>query len=265
MNSIADRELKDKKVEYPENANIKTFPYDDWVLFCIYNIKDSLLQMGIERRTRDIITYYTRAMKNQTPYNKIFRETHLLRDVREIYFEKEGWVQGNNLNIIDEKIDERARRFYEGEDPAEDDEENNENAKSSFKGAINAEPSMNDNVGEELFGVKTNNLFSNSVDMDMGAFYPSSKIASNMDAITLLYKASFNNSEFETGQFPNRSLNQQYEEKDKNGNLRPIDITGEAVNTYSSGNILTFGYNYLGLPNVAEFEEICRKEFGGGS
>ena len=40
LNAIADRELKDQKVEYPENANIQTFPYDDWYLFNIYNVKD---------------------------------------------------------------------------------------------------------------------------------------------------------------------------------------------------------------------------------
>ena len=203
-------------------------------------------------------------MKNQTPYNKIFRETHLLRDVREMYFEQQGWVQGNNLNIIDEHIDENAKRFYEGDESPDEDEENNENTKASFKGAINAEPSMNDRVGEKILGVRTNNLFSNSMDYDMGAFYPSSKIASNMDAITMLYKASFDNDEFISGQFPNRSLNQQYEEKDKNGNMRPIDITGEAVNTYVSGNLLTFGYNYLGLPSIAELEQILQKELEEG-
>lgn len=256
LNSIADRELKDKKVEYPENANIKLFPYEDWILFLIYNRKDTLLQLGIERKTNDITTYYMRAMKNQTPYNKIFRETHLLRDVREIYFEKEGWVQGNNLNTIEERVDEKAKKFFEGDS---EDDDNGGETKTSFKGAINAEPTMNDYVGEMLMGVQSNNLFSNSMDYDMGAFYPSTKIASNMDAITLLYKASFINGEFESGQYSNKSLNQQYEERDKNGNLRPIDITGEAMNTYVSGNILTFCYNYLGLPDVAEMEKLISK------
>ncbi len=216
--------------------------------------------LGIHRKTNDVMTYYMRAMKNQTPYNKIFRETHLLRDVREMYFEKQGWVQGNNLNNIDEDIDETERRFYEGEGSGEENEEK----ESSFKGAINAEPTMNDYVGEEIMGVQTNNLFSNSMDYDMGAFYPSVKIGSNMDAITLLYKASLDNHEFESGQCSNKSLNQQYEEKDKNGNIRPIDITGEAVNTYASGNLLTFGYNYLGLPSVAEMEKIVQKEMCDG-
>lgn len=247
LNSIADIELKDRKVDYPEDSNIRTFPYVNWRLFIIYNIKDSLLQKGIEAKTKDTLTYYMRSQANLTPYNKIYRETHLLRNVREMYFEKEGWVQGNNVNIVKlhASEDETNRRFY-GDD---DDESENE---TSFKGAIMADPIWNDNVGEELMGIKTNNIFSNAVDMDMGAFYPSIKIACNLDPSTLLAKASFDNSEFLSGEKSNKSLNQQYEEKDKYGNTRALDITGEAVNTFVSKNFLTFCYNYLGLPSISD-------------
>ena len=124
------------------------------------------------------------------------------------------------------------------------------NTSTSFKGAINADPIWNDNVGMEVLGVKSNNMHQNSMDYDMGAFYPSIKIASNMDPGTLLFKAAFINDEFISGEFPNRSLNTTYREKDKNGQMRELDITGEAVNTFVSGNILTFGYNYLGLPDL---------------
>ena len=40
LNDIGDRELKDKKIEYPPNTNMRTFPYVDWLTFIIYNIKD---------------------------------------------------------------------------------------------------------------------------------------------------------------------------------------------------------------------------------
>ena len=93
----------------------------------------------------------------------------------------------------------------------------------------------------------------------MGAFYPSCKIASNMDGITLLYKAAFNNNEFISGEFSNKLLNQQYEERDKFGKLRALDITGEAVNTFVSGNILTFGYNYFNLPDLEELDKEVTK------
>ena len=253
LNAIADMELRDKKVEYPEAANIITFPYLDWLLFIIYNIKDVLLQMGIERKTKDVITYYMRSHQNMTPYNKIFKETHLLRNVREMYFNKEGWVQGNNINILDDIMSQEEKSFY-GAD------EDDDNDKSSFKGAINAEPGWNDNVGMIINGIKSNNFYKNSTDFDMGAFYPSIKIASNMDPGTLLYKASFDNNEFITGEMSNKSLNTNYVEKDKNGNLRNLDLTGEAVNTFCSGNILTMGYNYFNMPSISELLNIIEKE-----
>ena len=87
--------------------------------------------------------------------------------------------------------------------------------------------------------------------MDFGAFYPSIKITDNIDSSTLLYKASFDNSEFITGEYMNRSLNQTYREKDKNGKERELDFTGEAVNTFVGENLLTFGYNYLSLPALS--------------
>lgn len=256
LNSIGDRELKDKKVEYPEAANIIRFPFSDWRLFIKYNIKDVLLQLGIERKTNDTMTYYMRSHANMTPYNKIFKETHLLRNVREMYFEKEGWIQGNNLNIIDNDEDIVEKQFYGASNGiiGDDDDE------SSFKGAINADPIWNDTVGMRILGVRSNNVHNNSMDYDMGAFYPSIKIASNMDSITLKFKASFDNDEFISGEFNNRSLNTKYLERDKNGNTRKLDFTGEAVNTYVGGNILTFGYNYMNLPSITTMANIIIKE-----
>jgi len=150
-------------------------------------------------------------------------------------------------------VDEVEKAFY-------NNDENEEGNESSFKGAINADPVWNDRIGMKILGIRSNNIFSNPMDYDMGAFYPSIKIASNMDPITLLYKASFVNEEFMSGEFINRSLNQQYVEKDKKGKTRKLDFTGEAVNTYVSGNILTFGVNYLNQPSITEVLAACRKE-----
>lgn len=255
LNAIGQRELKDKKVEYPAEANIMTFAYKNWRRFLKYNIKDVLIQYGIERKTNDVITYYSKSHSNLTPYSKIFKETHLLRNVREMYFEKDGWVQGNNVNTIGLNEDE----LFNSVNDSEDDEEAGD-GESTFKGAIMAEPSMNANVGVPILGVASNNVFRNTMDYDMGAFYPSIKIASNMDPGTLLYKGEFSNSEFISGEYPNRSLNTTYQEKDKHGKMRNLDITGEAVNTYVSGNLLTFAYNYLGLPSITELTRDVMKE-----
>ena len=140
---------------------------------------------------------------------------------------------------------------------SDDEDDDNE---STFKGAIMADPVWNDHVGEPILGVKSNNVFRNAMDYDMGSFYPSIKIASNMDPGTLLYKAEFDNSEFISGEYQNRSLSQTYQEKDKHGKMRNLDITGEAVNTYVGGNRLTFAYNYLGLPSITELARDVLKE-----
>ena len=253
LNAISDKILKDKKVEYPAESNIRTFPYEDWIRFIKYNIKDSLLQLGIERKTKDIETIYFRSHSNWTPYTKIFKETYLIRNVREIYFEREGYVQQNNINIINNDEQDLFNTI-----PDEDDEDGAK--ESSFKGAINADPEWNDYVGLPVLGSPSNNIFHNMIDFDMGSFYPSIKIASNMDPSTLLYKASFDNNEFESGQFPNRSLNVKYKETNKFGDIVNLDITGEAVNTYMGGNILSFGYEYLGLPSITELERDLEKE-----
>jgi len=246
LNAISDRELKDQKIEYPPETNMVYFPYMDWARFVMYNVKDVLLQVGIERKTNDCMTYYMKSHSNLTPYNKIFRETHLLRNVRERYFNEDGWVQGNNLNIIDS---DESDPFYSVGDEDDDDNE------STFKGAITANPIWNDNVGMEILGSPSNVVYENSIDMDMGAFYPSIKIACNMDQGTLVFKSELDNEEFMSGEFQNRSPNTIYQEKDKNGKMRNLDLTGEVVNCYVSGNNLTFGYNYLGLPSVTE---LCR-------
>lgn len=254
LDYIAERELKSHKVDYSDVGNLNLFMYKRWRDFLIYNVNDVMLQRGIEHRTNDVVTYYTRAMKNWTPYNKIFRETHLLRNVREQYFEKQGLVQGNNINTIHDLKTKNADAFYGSEESDDDIEITQGDKKISYKGAINAEPSMNMDVGYPILGRKTNNYHKNCADFDMGAFYPSIKIASNMDPATLLYKAAFINEEFISGQFHNRSLNQQYFEKDKNGQMREVDITGEAVNTYASQNFMTFAYNYLNIPDITSLE-----------
>lgn len=251
LNAIGDYILRDKKVEYPSDANMVRFQYLSWAKFIKYNIKDVLLQLGIERKTHDIMTYHMRSHANLTPPNKIFRETHLLRNVREQHFEKQGYVQSNNVNIL--KMTQAEIEFYDLK--SDDDDDDNE---ASYKGAIMADPLQNDYVGLMILGKRSCIVYRLCVDMDMSAFYPSIKIASNMDPATLEGKALLMNEEFISGEYVNRSLNTQYVEKDKFGNMRRMDITGEAVNTYTSMNVMVFGYNWLNLPDVTS---LCMMVF----
>ena len=40
LNAIAQKELKDEKLDYSEYGEIRMFPYMDWWKFIKYNIKD---------------------------------------------------------------------------------------------------------------------------------------------------------------------------------------------------------------------------------
>ena len=54
-------------------------------------------------------------------------------------------------------------------------------------------------------------------------------------------------------------FNTEYFEKDKNGKQREMDITGQVVHTYASGNVLTFGYNHLNYPSIATLYKEVKK------
>lgn len=268
LDYIASLEMGDRKLTFDEDdENLTLAAYNNWLRFIIYNIKDVLLQLGIERVTNDAMTYYMRSLENCTPYQKVFRETHLLRNVREMYFNEDGWTQGNNVNLIYLKkeaarkkelfnrTEEELEALAEGNGPEDD-----EGDEGSFKGAINADPIMNAKVGVKILGRPSNTVYRNAMDFDMSAFYPSIKVLSNMSAVTLIAKAAFINDEFKGGEMTNRSLNQIYEEYDKHRHLRQIDITGEAINTFLTGNLLTFGYNWLNYPDIFELYTLVKRE-----
>lgn len=121
LNVIGKKELGDEKLDYSEEANIKTLPYVNYKKFLLYNIKDVLLQYGIEQKTSDIDNLYTRSIMNSVPYKKVFSQTALLRNRCYVDYLKQGYVIGNNINI------DYERDF--------DDEEEEE--KEKFAGAFN--------------------------------------------------------------------------------------------------------------------------------
>lgn len=121
LNVVGKKELKEEKLDYSEEANIKTLPYVNYKMFLLYNIKDVLLQYGIEKKTSDIDNLYTRSVLNSVPYKKVFSQTALLRNRCYVDYLKQGYVIGNNINID-----------YERDWDAEDDED-----EEKFSGAFN--------------------------------------------------------------------------------------------------------------------------------
>ena len=105
LNAIGKKELKDTKVNYEEEGNIRTFMYKNLWKFYMYNIKDVLLQLGIGRKTKDIDTVYDRCYENGMLIPEAFVSTTMLTQSLTKYFLGEGYVIGTNANRTEAPFD----------------------------------------------------------------------------------------------------------------------------------------------------------------
>lgn len=246
LNFIANKELKDSKLDYSEDGDIKTLPYTNFEMFIIYNIKDVLLQMGIERRTTDFDTLYVSSYKNATAYDKVFRQTVKLRNVQYLSFLNQGLIPGENINIYNK---EENKIISEDEEDEDDDDD--------FEGALVADPQYNGYVGVELYGRPSNNVFNNAIDFDMSSFYPSSIFAMNIDPSTLIFKTIMDIDQFDIcgGNLKFRGITGDYFEKG-------MDAAKECLDNFQTGNNMTTGTKWLNMPDVAEVYKKIKERLG---
>lgn len=244
LNVIANHELKDTKLDYSEDGDIKTLPYLNFRKFIIYNIKDVLLQLGIERKTSDFDTLYATSYLNATPYDKVFRQTLKLRNVQYLSFLEQGLVPGNNINIYNKE-----------EEVLSDEEEDDDD---SFDGALVADPNYNSKVGQKMYGQPTNNVFLNAIDFDMSAFYPNSIIGSNIDQSTLIFKLILPMSQYDIfdGELKFKGITgDDFEDAS-------VDGAKECIDNFQTRNYMTVGSKWMNMPNVYEVYKQLIHELG---
>lgn len=154
LNAIAQAELGDEKLDYSDEANIKTLPYVNYRKFVLYNIKDTLLQYGIENKTHDIDNIFARALANGTGYSSLFSQTILLKNRAYISYFEQGYILGNNRNVD----------YTKERDPKKEREDERERQK--YAGAIVGDPKLNGRVGIDIFGKPSRWIFGHVVDFD---------------------------------------------------------------------------------------------------
>lgn len=148
LDYIGQKKAGVNKLDYSHiTRNIAELPYKDYYTFVFYNVMDTIVQLCIESKVNDIDFIYNKTMNCNTRYAKIHRQTVYLinRAAKEFY--DMGYIIGNNINKHNQKI--------------------------GFAGAFVADPL---NVSDEpKMKINDNpiNLFSNLVDMDYTALYPS--------------------------------------------------------------------------------------------
>jgi len=217
------------KLTSTKSGSFRTFPYTDFLKFILYNVRDVVVELAIELKCQDCKSLVSRSYMFATQYSKCFQETHIVRNAREWYFENQGYVQACRL-----EIDSRAE--------------------ASFKGAFVAPPENNLESGLILLGKLVNFIMYGVLDADAAAYYPSAKMANNMDPMSLHFKCEIDNSNFARGTRgpTNRSFNQEYSWFTSKGNPQPEDMTGPIFNSFKNDNIYSLMYNWLNVPSITE-------------
>lgn len=247
---IAEKEIGDEKLDYSEDGNIKTLSYNNFLKYILYNIKDVLLQVGIENVTTDLETYYLTSYKNITPYESEFKQTVKLRNVQYQSFVSQGLIPGENVN-----------GFLFNSSEKEDDDDDDDD-KVGFEGALVGNPNLIDYFGDELYGHKTNSIFKYSIDFDMSSFYPSTIRAMNIDPSTLIFKMIMNADQFDVrgGDLPFRGITDTQIVK-ANGDSFVDDVGKEIMDNFQTKNYLYTAYKWMNLPSVnAVYEEIIKRK-----
>ena len=246
LNIVGQKEIGEAKIDYSEEANIKTLPYVDYKKFYIYNLKDALLQFGIERRTSDLETLYITSIENFTPYRQCFSETRILRNLAYVDFYKQGYIIGNNLNVDYNKS---------WNDKEEDDDEEED----KFAGALVGDPRLNSSKnGLPLMGIYNKYLRKYVVDFDYTSLYPSIKILHNIGPHTLVGKIILTEkvydryTAFEMG---DRNSNKKEDKKDK------YDSGKDFMENILCDNPIMTGVRWFNLPNTTEVLEKFALEF----
>lgn len=247
LNVISEIELKDTKLDYSDEADIKTLPYVNFFLFILYNIKDTLLQKGIESRTSDFDTMYVLSYQNATPYNKVFKQTVVLRNQQYLSYLEQGIIPGENINIYNSES--------EPDEVSDNDEEDDE---EGYDGALVADPKYIDFIGMELYGRPTNNIFRYSIDMDMGAFYPNTIIGMNIDASTLIFKVILPMSQYDI--FDGKGI--PYNGITSNTFSEEDDGAKECIDNFQTKNYMSTGHKWLNMPSVYDIYDECKRRLG---
>lgn len=243
LTDIAQKELHDEKLDYSDDADIKTLPYVNFKKFVMYNIKDVLLQKGIENVTLDFNTIYARSYMNATPYDKIFRQTVVLRNAQYLSFLSQGLIPGNNINIFNTDVN-----------PLLDKKDDDDDDDDGYAGALVADPQYNGKIGQKLFGKTTTNIFLHGIDFDMSAFYPYSVISNNIGKSTLIFKTILPMDQYDIygGEIPFHGItaSEFLNENPTNGSV--VDGAKECIDNFQTKNYMVTGHKWMNMPDVSQ-------------
>ena len=216
LNVIAQKEIGDTKLDYSEEGSIKELPYENFWKYCLYSIKDTLLQLGIHRKTDDISSVYSRMLEDGLLSNEVFTSTIQLTNSLSTFLLEHDYIPGNNFNKFNDEQKLKQQAYFYGAnedivsdeneammnamvDPDDlvdvvDEEEENDSSskkKKKFSGAMVQDPNRMLPTGFKINGRLNSRIHNNVSDMDITSEYPMAIILSNMSSETLIARVDF--------------------------------------------------------------------------
>lgn len=169
LNSIGKAELGDTKLDYTDVGNFLRFSREDYMRYVLYNVKDTLLQYGIDNKCHDSLSYYNSCYASYCSYKDGLKQTVSLRAFFYYEFMEDGYILGHNVNFGGKgKVETpKAAPLNDEEDDGWDFGEDDDD--DSFEGAINGDPELNSETGLELFGRRSKYLYGACMDFDFSA------------------------------------------------------------------------------------------------
>ena len=217
LNVIAQKEIGDTKLDYSEEGSIKELPYENFWKYCLYSIKDTLLQLGIHRKTDDISSVYSRMLEDGLLANEVFTSTIQLTNSLSTFLLEHDYIPGNNFNKFNDEQKLKQQAFFYGSnndiasdendammnamvDPDDlvdvvDDEEEEDDSSSKKKKKFSGDMVQDTNrmlpTGFKINGRLNSRIHNNVGDMDITSEYPTAIILSNMSSETLIARVEF--------------------------------------------------------------------------
>lgn len=223
LNDIAKEELHDEKLNYEEDGNIKTLPYNNYKKFVMYNIKDVILLDKLEELNDDIGMLFSLADATKTRINKVMRKTISIKNMAYWFYQDQGYAMGNNPNMK-----------YNGWGDEEEDDEDIE----KFAGAIVADPLLNGYNGIDINGAFSKFVYEFAIDFDYSALYPSNIRAFNIDATTQYGRLTF----------------------EGNPPTKEYDMGGDFMDNLECQDPINVGKKWLNLPSTSDLINLFKEE-----
>lgn len=216
LNVIAQKEIGDTKLDYSEEGSIKELPYENFWKYCLYSIKDTLLQLGIHRKTDDISSVYSRMLEDGLLANEVFTSTIQLTNSLSTFLLEHDYIPGNNFNKFNDEQKLKQQAYFYGAnddiisdenevmmnamvDPddlvdvvdEEEEDDSSSKKKKKFSGAMVQDPNRMLPTGFKINGRLNSRIHNNVGDMDITSEYPTAIILSNMSSETLIARVEF--------------------------------------------------------------------------